>query len=116
LLIVGILALTLLFASPVRSGEPWRCGKASWYGFESGSTTASGEHFNPDGLTAAMPSRKHLGERYRVHYGSKSVVVRVNDVGPRADLHRIMDLSKGAAKALGLIARGVDTVCLERLN
>jgi rare lipoprotein A len=114
LLVVAFAAAVLFYTVPAHAA-PKLCGTASWYGPESGNTTANGEHFNPDGLTAAMPSRKHLGERYRVHYGHSSVVVRVNDVGPRADLHRIMDLSRGAAKAIGLIGRGVGTVCLERL-
>lgn len=114
-------AIIIAFALPfLFSGwaiaAPRQCGTASWYGFESGTITASGEHFHPNGLSAAMPSRKYLGHVYRVHYGHKSVVVRVNDVGPAKRLHRIMDLSRGAAVQLGLIGRGVGTVCLERLR
>lgn len=116
LLVVAFAWLALVFTVPSHGALKLVCGVASWYGPESGNITANGEHFNPDGLTAAMPSRKYLGHVYRVHYGHNSVVVRINDVGPRADLHRIIDLSRGAAKAIGLIGRGVDTVCLERLS
>jgi rare lipoprotein A len=70
---------------------------------------------NIKNLTAAMPSRKHLGERYRVTYRGKSVVVRINDVGPAAWTHRGIDLSRAAAKRIGLIHAGVGKVCLERL-
>lgn len=117
LALVGLFFVGLIYLVPSRTqaAQHWPCGVASWYGTESGNTTATGEHFDGSGLTAAMPSRKHLGERYRVHYGHFSVVVRINDVGPRKDLHRIIDLSRAAAEAIGLIGRGVGTVCLERL-
>lgn len=114
--IVIVVAGFLLWPSVTIAAAPhWPCGVASWYGPESGSRTATGEHFDGSGLTAAMPDRKHLGEHYRVHYGHFSVDVRINDVGPRKDLHRIIDLSRDAAVAIGLIGRGVGTVCLERL-
>ncbi len=92
------------------------CGTASWYGAaHHGRLTASGQRFNMHALTAAMPDRKHLGERYRVTHGSKSVVVTINDVGPAKRLHRVIDLSMAAADRLGLIARGIGPVCLEKL-
>ena len=89
--------------------------RASWYGQESGNRTANGEYFDGTSLTAAMPSRSHLGERYRVTYRGKSVVVRINDVGPAAWTGRGIDLSRAAAKRIGFIAAGVGTVCLQRL-
>ena len=91
-------------------------GLASWYGYESGSVTASGQRFDPMALTAAMPSRSHLGERWRVTYRGRSVVVTVNDVGPAARLHRVIDLSRAAAERIGLLPAGVGRVCLERLG
>lgn len=102
-------------AIPGHSAE-LHCVSASWYGSESGNRTATGEYFDGSSLTAAMPSRKHLGERYRVHYGSKSVVVRINDVGPAKWTHRGIDLSRAAARHIGLIGHGVGIVCLERLR
>ncbi len=106
---------TLVFIQPVHAGE-MRCGKASYYGTESGHRTASGDYFNGSSMTAAMPSRHHLGERYRVHYQGRSVIVRINDTGGFAKYGRIVDLSKAAAKRLGLIRTGVGRVCLERLS
>lgn len=89
---------------------------ASYYGTESGSRTATGEHFDGSSLTAAMPSRSHLGEHWRVSYAGRSVVVRVNDVGPATRLHRGIDLSHAAARVIGLTRPGVAKVCLDRLG
>lgn len=90
---------------------------ASWYGIESchrsPCRTADGSIFTANDLTAAMPSRSHLGERWRVTYRGRSVTVTINDIGPRADLRRGIDLSRAAARAIGF--DGVHSVCLERL-
>jgi rare lipoprotein A len=92
------------------------CGSASYYGTESGNKTATGEHFDGTSMTAAMPSRKHLGERWKVTYKGKSVVVRINDLGPNARLHRVIDLSRAAAHKIGLTAAGVGPVCMVRVG
>ncbi len=92
-----------------------QCGTASWYGSESGSRTRSGEYFDGSGFTAAMVSPKHIGERYRVHYGHRSVVVRITDTGGFGKYGRLIDLSRAAAESIGLIGRGIGTVCLEPL-
>jgi rare lipoprotein A len=55
-----------------------------------------------------------FGTRLRVHLGARSVVVRVNDRGPFI-MGRGLDLSLGAARALGMVGRGVATVRWERL-
>ncbi|WP_415021291.1 septal ring lytic transglycosylase RlpA family protein [Bradyrhizobium sp.] len=87
---------------------------ASWYGFESGSRTASGERFNPHALTCAHRSLP-FGTRLRVTYRSRSVVCRVNDRGPFIR-GRSLDLSLGAALAIGLTGAGVDRVTIERID
>jgi rare lipoprotein A len=111
--ILGFAAGFIFWTVPARGGETV-CGKASWYGNEHhGRTTASGEVFNQWAMTAAMPSRKHLGERWRVTYNGKSVVVRINDLGPHRRLNRIIDLSRAAAAELGMIRAGVVTLCAE---
>jgi rare lipoprotein A len=92
-------------------------GLASWYGpgFH-GNMSASGEPFNQHAMTAA---HRYLpfGTRVRVVnlYNGKSVVVRINDRGPFSP-GRIIDLSAGAASALGLIQSGVAPVRLEVLG
>lgn len=73
---------------------------ASWYGpgFH-GHKTASGERFNQYALTAAHRTLK-FGTLVRVTYKGRSVTVRINDRGPFVR-GRSLDLSKGAARAIG---------------
>lgn len=85
---------------------------ASFYGAESGPKTASGERFNPNAMTAAHRSLP-FGTKLRVCYRG-CVVVRVNDRGPFIK-GRSLDLSSGAAAAIGLTGRGVGPVSVERL-
>ena len=84
--------------------------RASWY--SEGRYTATGERFNPDGLTAAHRNLP-LGALLRVTYGNRSVVVRLNDRGPAAWTGRCLDLSRGSARALGILSAGVVTVHYE---
>src|SRR3954452_17437728 len=75
-------------------------GVASFYGNESGSKTASGARFNQSAMTAAHRSLP-FGTRLRVTHGGQSVVVTINDRGPFIR-GRVLDLSTGAARAIGL--------------
>jgi rare lipoprotein A len=105
----------LVLTVPARGAEAV-CGKASWYGLEHhGRRTASGTVFNQWAMTAAMPSRARMGERWRVTYKGKSVVVKITDLGPHKRLNRVIDLSRGAAAKIGMIHAGVGKVCLTRL-
>lgn len=108
--------------SPVRIGNPYTIrgqtyvpraeadydvlGFASWYGSESGRRTANGERFRPKWATAAhttLPLPSYV-EVTAIDSG-RSIVVRVNDRGPFAR-GRVIDLSRGAADALGMRAAG----------
>ena len=78
-------------------------GIASWYGGRfHGRKTASGEAFNMDALTAAHP-KLPFGSWVRVRNlgNGRSVDVRINDRGPYIK-RRIIDLSRAAARALGV--------------
>ncbi len=86
-------------------------GMASFYGNESGSKTASGQRFNQSALTAAHRSLP-FGTKLRVTHGGRSVVVTVNDRGPFVR-GRVLDLSTGAARAIGLTSAGVGRVTAE---
>ena len=86
-------------------------GMASFYGNESGSKTASGQRFNQNALTAAHRSLP-FGTKLRVTHGGRSVVVTVNDRGPFIR-GRVLDLSTGAARAIGLTSAGVGRVTAE---
>jgi rare lipoprotein A len=90
-------------------------GQASWYGSEGGPKTANGERYNPNGLTAAHRTLP-FGTMVRVTSlkTGKFVVVRINDRGPFSG-QRIVDLSAGAAEAIGLKSDGVGRVRMDIL-
>ena len=71
---------------------------ASYYGAESGRTTASGERFRPSGLTAAHRTLP-FGTRLRVCLSERCVVVRVTDRGPALWTRRQLDLFQGRGGA-----------------
>ena len=92
-------------------------GMASWYGYDgSGSRTASGKRFHPEGMTAAHRSLP-FGTRVRVTNtrNGRSVVVSITDRGPYIR-GRILDLSAGAARILGMMGSGVAPVKIEVLG
>jgi rare lipoprotein A len=95
------------------SGTELGRGRASWYGpgFH-GKRTASGERFDMDALTAAHRTLP-FGTRVRVRnsQNGREVVVRINDRGPHKR-DRIIDLSKAAAAAIGLVQVGDAAVVL----
>src|SRR5260221_6290550 len=91
--------------------------KASWYGFESGRTTASGAPFDPGAMTAAHRTLP-FGTRVKVTLlrsrasgaTMRSAIVTITDRGPAKWTGRCIDLSRGAAKVIGIIRAGVATV------
>lgn len=89
-------------------------GIASWYGpGYHGNRTACGDRFDQDALTAAHGSWA-CGTRARVTLLStgKSVVVTINDLFPGTK-GRLIDLSRGAARQVGLIGPGTGKVRVE---
>lgn len=111
-LVLGGLFFWCLSFVPVRACERMT---ASYYGTENGQTrTANGEKFTGRAMTAAHRSYP-FGTKLRVTYQGKAVVVRVNDRGPFVR-GRSLDLSKSAARKLGMIPAGVASVCVERLG
>ena len=92
-------------------------GIASWYGpgFD-GNMSASGERYNQNALTAAHRSLP-FGTKVQVTNlnNGRSVVVRINDRGPYVR-GRVLDLSAGAARALGMMDSGIAPVQLDVLD
>lgn len=92
-------------------------GIASWYGpgFD-GRETANGEIYDQEAMTAAHPSLA-FGTRVRVTLVAtgRHVIVRINDRGPWFD-GRVIDLSRAAGAALGLMRPGIAPVRLEILQ
>jgi rare lipoprotein A len=86
-------------------------GMASYYGNEAGSRTASGQRFNQNAMTAAHRTLP-FGTKLKVTHGDRSVVVTINDRGPFIR-GRVLDLSTGAARAIGLTGAGVGRVVAE---
>ncbi len=85
-------------------------GVASWYGYESGRTTADGEVFDVRLSTAAhktLPIPSYL-DVTNLDNGRR-IRVRLNDRGPFAQ-GRLIDLSRGAAERLGFLGRGTARV------
>jgi rare lipoprotein A len=96
--------------------KPSITGSASWYGGKfHGRKTANGERYNQNALTAAHKSLP-FGTKVRVTNAAngKSVIVRINDRGPYSG-KRVIDLSRAAANAVGMIQRGVARVRVDVL-
>lgn len=93
-------------------------GMASFYAKKfHGRFTASGQRYTNEGFTAAH-SLLPFGTKLKVTnlLNKRSVVVTVNDRGAFQAHGRIVDLSRAAAKELGMISRGTAKVKLEVLN
>ena len=88
-------------------------GMASYYGYEAGRKTASGQRMNAAAMTAAHRSLP-FGTKVKVTEprSGKSVVVTINDRGPFIR-GRVLDLSTGAAAVIGIKGRGVGRVVAE---
>lgn len=109
---IVIIALIGLLTQADADGRSFS-GVASFYGNESGSKTASGQRFDQNAMTCAHRSLP-FGTKLRVTYRGRTVVVTVNDRGPFIK-GRVLDLSAGAARAVGLTHAGVGPVTAEVL-
>ena len=109
----GIPGQTQETLKPVRA-KKYQLGKASWYGrlFQN-KATASGEPYDMNDLTAAHRTLP-LGSWVKVTNlkNARTVMVRINDRGPVMK-SRIIDLSYGAAKMLGMGSSGISSVRLD---
>jgi rare lipoprotein A len=87
--------------------------RASYY--DTGGRTADGERFRPNGFTAANRTLP-FGTMLRLTNPStgRTVTVRVNDRGPFVP-GRSLDVSRGAAAALGMIGSGTATLRMARI-
>lgn len=77
---------------------------SSWY--QHGARTASGQRFDPNGLSAAHRTLP-FGTKLRLTnpHNGKSIIVTVNDRGPFIR-GTGLDVSRGAARQLGFIRQG----------
>jgi rare lipoprotein A len=106
LLVVLMASLLVMAIQVVAQANPM---VATYYAHKyAGKPTASGQLYDPHGLTAAHPSLP-FGTKLSVNYGSKNVIVTVNDRLPY-ESDSDLDLSWAAAQALGLAEMGTATV------
>lgn len=92
-------------------------GYASWYGPGlNGRQTANGEQFDMEAMTAAHPDLPFNAKAKVTNLSNgQSVVVRINDRGPYAK-NRIIDLSKAAAREIGMLESGTAKVRIRRIE
>lgn len=110
-----LLISVLMFSLPVCAQT--QTGKASYYSKKwTGRRTASGHRIHHDSMTCAHRTYPY-GTLLRVtnQKNGRQVVVRVTDRGPFGR-GRIVDLSWGAAKAIGMLSAGVVPVTVERVD
>lgn len=91
-------------------------GYASWYGGESGNQTANGERFRAKAITGAhalLPLPSYV-EVTALDTG-RTILVRLNDRGPFTR-NRVIDLSRGAARLLGIDGAGHAAVHVRRVD
>jgi rare lipoprotein A len=111
LIAAAVMSAFTLVTSDMTYASGNQCGVASWYALSS--RTASGERMNPNAMTAAHKSLP-LGTVVKVidQKSGRSIKVRINDRGPYVR-GRIIDLSRAAAKRLGL--HGLGKVCIAQV-
>lgn len=112
ILIPHFLFLIPHFANTYAQGV--QTGVASYYSKQAtGARTASGDRLHHDSLTCAhrtYPFGKYL--KVTNPANGRTVIVRVNDRGPFVR-GRIIDLSWGAARELGILSQGLASVTVE---
>lgn len=114
---IRILVLALSMTACLAVMAQAQRGKASYYSKRAtGARTSSGERLHHDSLTCAHRTFP-FGTLLRVtnENNGKEVIVRVTDRGPRGR-GRIIDLSYGAARQLGILSQGVAVVRVERVR
>lgn len=109
-----LLAIPLLSCNILDGGSEFvESGIASWYGADyHGSQTANGEIYDMDSMTAAHKTLP-FGSYVRVvnRDNGRHVTVRINNRGPYVD-GRVIDLSRRAARVMGILERGLARVDL----
>lgn len=104
----AILIASAWFMPNARAGQNQTrsfSGLAAYY--SQGGRVAAGGRFNPNGLSAAHRTLP-FGTQVRITdpRSGRSVIVTINDRGPYGR-GRVIDVSLAAARALGMIGRGI---------
>jgi len=109
--------MTLALAAPLAATSALagtQTGIASWY--QMGTRTANGEAYKPDGMTAAHRTLPFgtIVEVKNLRNG-RTARLRINDRGPFVG-GRIIDVSRGGARQLGLMGSGTARVRITSLG
>lgn len=107
--LLAALFLCLFFVTPAGADTIYCYASYYWQGQK----TATGENYKPDGMTCAHKTIR-FGTMLKVTNlrNGKSTTCRVNDRGPYIAM-RCIDLSRGAARAVGMLEAGVVPVEIE---
>lgn len=112
-----LLATIVTFAFSVPAQAQQTHGKASFYGNRAhGQRTSDGSRYHKDSLTCAhrtLPFGTLLKVTNKVN--GKEVIVKVTDRGPYGP-GRVVDLSRAAARELGMLSMGVAPVVVEAVG
>jgi len=117
-IIVAVFLNIMIFVA-IQDQECSTKGVASWYGGgeKLNKYTASGEVFNPEEFTCAAwkyPFNAKL--KITNTQNGKSVIVRVNDRGPKKTLRRDIDLTRRAFSEIADTREGLVAVNIEKLS
>src|SRR5262249_30480145 len=110
-----VISMLLILGRGQEYADPWYAeqGEASWYGKRfDGRKTASGDRFSEQEMTAAHRTLP-LGTKVMVEnqQTGEQAEVKITDRGPYAQpARRIIDLSRAAAKSIGVVQRGTKPV------
>ena len=113
----GFILIFITICFTFLTGQIRQEGKASYYSKKmTGARTSSGERLHHDSMTCAHRTYP-FGTKLKVTNpaNGKMVIVRVTDRGPFRR-GRVVDLSWGAAKALGMLSQGVAAVVVEPMD
>lgn len=103
----SLLVFIILSCTTLQKGNYVESGNASWYGkYFHGRQTANGDKYNMFSMTAAHKTLPFNSQVKVVRRDNGNfVIVRINDRGPFVR-GRIIDLSYGAARELGIVDKG----------
>jgi rare lipoprotein A len=119
-------SFTIIFAALLlaTASLPANAEIATWYGYENGRETSSGERFNPEGACADYPQHSctcahrefPFGTHLKVTWRGRSVVCRVTDRGPAKWTGADLDLSLNGARVLRMVDIGRAHVSIKRMG
>jgi len=117
--LIRAIVLSLVLAStPVTTAQAWtQHGVASWYGPHfAGRKMSDGHTYHPNyAICAHRTLPLHTTIRVTDIASHRSTTCEVDDRGPYAK-HRVLDMSTGVARVLGVTKKGITQVRIDVLS